>query len=163
MGRWYSRSDVEPPGEGFKNTSHSVQEFYPNGTMTEERQVLSKFKDSGAVSSCYIVGDYSWSISGNVLYQKLLAKNVTVDFVTVNGEDASQLDNGQKVLDIGQKVCAIFGNKKDILKTFSFKIIKIDDKEILYSQVDSDGKEIIKKDFRTQYGMSKYHIRKGVF
>jgi len=154
LGRWYSRSDIEQPEVGIKHIDHSVQEFYPNGTMTEERQVLSKFKDLGYVCSCYIIGDYSWSISGNVLYQKLLAANVTVDFVTENGKDASELE-------FGQKVCGILSQKKNILKIFSYKIIKIDDKEILYSHVDSNGKEIIKKDSRTQYGMFKYHIREA--
>jgi hypothetical protein len=153
VGRWYMRHDFEFPEYDNKTTSHAVQQYYSNGTMTEERQVLGKYKDLGVVSSCYIISDYSWSISGNVLYQKLLATNATLDFYTLNGEDASQLD-------VAQKGCNRLNNNKNILKTYSYKIIKIDDKENLYSQIDSDGKESIQRDLRTQYGMSKYHIPK---
>ena len=151
IGRWYMRKDFDFPEYDNKTTSHAVQEFYPNGTMTEERQILGKFKDAGVVYSCHIVSDYSWSVSGNVLYQKLLATNGTIDFYTLNGEDASPSDFARKICDI---------DKKYILKTSAYKIIKIDDKENLYSQVDSNGKEVIKRDLRTQFDMLKYKIKK---
>ena len=150
-GRWYMRNDLDFPEFDYKTIYHAVQEFYPNGTMTEERQILGKFKDAGVVYSCHIVSDYSWSVSGNVLYQKLLANNGTIEFYTLNGEDASPSDFARKVCDI---------DKKYILKTSAYKIIKIDDKENLYSQVDSNGKEVIKRDLRTQFDMLKYKIKK---
>ena len=39
--------------------------------------------------------------------------------------------------------------------------LRVDEKEIIYSSLDSQGKEVIGTDLRTQYGMSKYKISKS--
>ena len=149
VGRWYMRKD-DPAG---KFTTHAVQEYFLNGTMTEERQTIVRLSESGFITSCYLIKDHSWSMSGNILFQKILASNATVDFVAINGQDMSE----SPYLNAAQEFC---NGNRNTLKTYQFKIIKIDEKENIYSSVDSQGKEVMGKDLRTQYGMSKYKISK---
>lgn len=150
LGRWYVRTD-DLAG---RFTTHAVQEYFLNGTMNEERQTTVRLAQKGFITSCYIIKYYSWSMSGNILFQQLLASNATVDFVAINGQDMSD----SPYLNAAQEFC---NENRNTLKTFQFKIIKVDEKEIIYSSLDSQGKEVIGTDLRTPYGMSKYKISKS--
>ena len=155
VGRWYVRSDVQ--NEGYKFTLHSVQEYFPNGAMTENKQHITKFIEKDLVISCIKIKDYSWSATGNMLYQKPLSENISIDFVTLAG----QVTSDALTLDIAKKVCE--ASKGGLLQTTEFRVKKIDDKENIYSYINDDGVEKFGTDLRTQYRMPKYLIKKGEY
>jgi len=143
LGRWYLQHDFRYGEIDLK--FHAVQEFFANGTMTDEGQVIVKSSAQKMVFSCLTVRDYSWSVSESMLYQKLLMASGAVDFIKIDGKSVDPAN-----YEVAAKICDDL--KGIVLKTQSFRIISIDSQENLYSFTDDDGKEHLMRDRRTKLG-----------
>ena len=116
VGRWYKKTELEK--SGIKITSIYVQEFFPNGTISDQAQNLITMGSTQV--SCLINTAWNWSVTGDTLYQTRVSSLVVPDFIKENGR---KINDPQRLSD----TCNVIRQtaEEDNLTTTAFKIIQI--------------------------------------
>ena len=78
IGKWYHKSDTT--SNNLTMMAQYVQDFLPNGTISEQAQYVTTMGD-GTKLSCLANTNWEWSTSGNKIYQKIVASHVIPDFI----------------------------------------------------------------------------------
>jgi hypothetical protein len=152
IGRWYHKTDTA--SDGFKLMSHNVQDFLPNGTISEQAQYVTTTPD-GLKISCLANTSWEWSATGNKIYQKLVASHVIQDFIRDrNGRPFDDPDLLRQVCEVVKKE-----KSKQQLTTAVFTIIKLDNKVNVYQYQDSKGVTKQATDYRVTQGLSHFKIK----
>jgi hypothetical protein len=152
IGRWYHKTDTA--SDSFKLMSHYVQDFLPNGTISEQAQYVATTPD-GLKISCLANTSWEWSANGNKLYQKLIASHVIPDFI--RDRNNRPFDDP----DLLRQVCEVVKKEKSKqqLTTAVFTIIKLDNKVNVYQYQDSKGVMKESTDYRVTQGLSHFKVR----
>jgi len=150
IGKWYHKSEITQ--QSVTIMAQSVQDFLPNGTISEQAQIISTTKD-GQVS-CLVNSSWEWSVSGNKIYQKKIGLHVIPDYFK---DHRGQFVNNPSALN---EVCEIIKkNRSESLMTTSvFTILKIDSKILNYQYQDSKGSIQESTDHRVNKGLSSYKV-----
>jgi hypothetical protein len=152
IGRWYQKAETKT--DNFSIMAQYVQDFLPNGTISQQTQYITTTPD-GLKISCLVNASWEWSATGNKLYQKLIASHVIQDFI--KDRSGRPFDDPELL----KLVCEIV--KKDKLKqqltTTVFTILKLDNKVNVYQYQDSKG--VIKEatDYRVTQGLSHFKVQ----
>ncbi|MFZ4708289.1 MAG: hypothetical protein ACOYMH_00415 [Zwartia sp.] len=152
IGKWYQKVDTRT--DNFSMMAQYVQDYLPNGTISEQAQYVTTTPD-GLKISCLANTSWEWSVIGNKLYQKLIASHVIQDFIRDrNGRPYDDPDLLRKVCEIVKK-----DKSKRQLTTSVFTIIKLDNKVNVYQHQDSKGVMKEATDYRVTQGLSYFQIK----
>ena len=151
LGKWYHKT--EDTDDNFTLLSQSVQDFLPNGTISEQAQYV--VTNSEARISCLANTTWEWSTSGNKIYQKVTGSHVVPDFI--KDHNGRSMDNTEML----NKMCEIIKKEKSQrqLTTSVFTIIKIDNKVNVYQYQDSKGVIQESTDYRVNQGLSYFKVK----
>jgi hypothetical protein len=151
VGRWYHKS--ENTSDNFTLMSQYVQDFLPNGTISEQAQYVTTTPE--AQMSCLANTTWEWSTSGNKIYQKITASHVIPDFI--KDRSGRPLDNTALL----NQICDIVKKEKSQrqLTTAVFTIIKLDNKVNVYQHQDSKGVIQESTDYRVNQGLSYFKVK----
>ena len=152
VGKWYHKT--EDTSDNFTLMSQYVQDFLPNGTISEQAQYVTTTGD-GVKISCLANTDWEWSASGNKIYQKIIASHVIPDFI--KDRSGRSIDDPELL----KQVCEVVKKDKSQrqLTTSVFTIIKLDNKVNVYQYQDSKG--VIKEstDYRVNQGLAQFRVK----
>lgn len=152
IGRWYQKAENRT--NSFSVMAQYVQDFLPNGTISQQTQYVTTTPD-GLKISCLVNASWEWSATGNKIYQKLIASHVIQDFI--RDRNGRPFDDPELL----KLVCEII--KKDKLKqqltTTVFTIIKLDNKVNVYQYLDSKGVIAEATDYRVTQGLSHFQVK----
>jgi len=152
LGKWYHKSDTT--SDNFSMMAQYVQDFLPNGTISEQAQYVTTMGD-GTKLSCLANTNWEWSTSGNKIYQKIIASHVIPDFI--KDRNGTPIDNPELL----RQVCEVVKKDKSQrqLTTSVFTIIKIDNKVNVYQYQDSRGILQESTDYRVNQGLSYFKVK----
>jgi hypothetical protein len=152
IGRWYHKTDST--SDNFRLMAQYVQDFLPNGTISEQAQYVTTTAD-GLKLSCLANTSWEWSATGNKIYQKVIASHVIPDFI--KDRDGRPIDNPELL----NQVCEVVKKEKSQrqLTTSVFTIIKLDNKVNVYQYQDSKGVIQESTDYRVNQGLSDFKVR----
>jgi len=152
IGKWYQKVDTRT--ENFSIMAQYVQDFLPNGTISEQAQYVTTTAD-GLKISCLANTSWEWSATGNKIYQKLIASHVVQDFIRDrNGRPYNDPDLLRQVCEIVKR-----DKSKRQLTTSVFTIIKLDNKVNVYQYQDSKGVIREATDYRVNQGLSHFKFK----
>jgi hypothetical protein len=149
VGKWYHKSDTT--SNNFSMMAQYVQDFLPNGTISEQAQYVTTIED-GTKLSCLANTNWEWSTSGNKIYQKVIASHVIPDFI--KDRNGRPIDNPELL----KQICDVVKKDKSQrqLTTSVFTIIKLDNKVNVYQFQDSKGVLQESTDYRVNQGLSYF-------
>ena len=152
VGKWYHKSDTT--SDNFSMMAQYVQDFLPNGTISEQAQYVTTMGD-GTKISCLANTNWEWSTSGNKIYQKIIASHVIPDFI--KDRNGRPIDDPELL----RQVCEVVKKDKSQrqLTTSVFTIIKLDNKVNVYQYQDSKGVLQESTDYRVNQGLSYFKVR----
>ena len=150
VGNWYKKSQTNK--DGVNITTMYVQEFLPDGTISEQTQYLISYQTIQA--SCIKNTSWEWYAEGNMLYQKRLNNVVTPDFLKENG---IKIYDDQKL----NNVCNIIRKDADETKllTSSFRVLSIDQTKVDYQYKDDNGNWITTTDYKVPQRFGYFRVR----
>jgi hypothetical protein len=152
IGKWYQKVDTRT--DNISMMAHYVQDFLPNGTISEQAQYVTTTAD-GLKISCLANTSWEWSATGNKIYQKLIASHVVQDFIRDrNGRPYNDPDLLRQVCEIVKR-----DKSKRQLTTSVFTIIKLDNKVNVYQYQDSKGVIREATDYRVNQGLSHFKFK----
>ena len=152
IGKWYHKSDTT--SDNFTMMAQYVQDFLPNGTISEQAQYVTTLGD-GTKLSCLANTNWEWSTSGNKIYQKIVASHVIPDFI--KDRQGRPIDDPELL----RQVCEVVKKDKSErqLTTSAFTIIKLDNKINVYQYQDSKGVLQESTDYRVNQGLSHFKVK----
>lgn len=152
IGKWYQKADTK--SENFSIMAQYVQDFLPNGTISEQAQYVTTTPD-GLKISCLANTSWEWSANGNKIYQKLIASHVIPDFI--RDRHGRPFDDPELL----RQVCEVVKKDKSKrqLTTTVFTIIKLDNKVNVYQYQDSKGVTKQATDYRVTQGLSHFKVK----
>ena len=152
FGKWYHKSDTT--SNNFTMMAQYVQDFLPNGTISEQAQYVTTMGD-GTKLSCLANTNWEWSTSGNKIYQKIVASHVIPDFI--KDRQGRPIDDPELL----RQVCEVVKKDKSQrqLTTSVFTIIKLDNKVNVYQYQDSKGVLQESTDYRVNQGLSYFKVK----
>ena len=152
IGKWYHKSDTT--SDNFTMMAQYVQDFLPNGTISEQAQYVTTMGD-GTKLSCLANTNWEWSTSGNKIYQKIVASHVIPDFI--KDRQGRPIDDPELL----RQVCEVVKKDKSErqLTTSVFTIIKLDNKVNVYQYQDSKGVLQESTDYRVNQGLSHFKVK----
>jgi len=152
IGKWYHKTDTT--SDNFSVMAQYVQDFLPNGTISEQAQYVTTTWD-GVKISCLANTSWEWSTSGNKIYQKIIASHVVADFI--KDRSGRPIDDPQLL----NQVCEVVKKDKSTrqLTTAVFTIIKLDNKVNVYQYRDSKGVLQESTDYRVNQGLSYFKVK----
>ena len=152
IGKWYHKSDTT--SNNFTMMAQYVQDFLPNGTISEQAQYVTTMGD-GTKLSCLANTNWEWSTSGNKIYQKIVASHVIPDFI--KDRQGRPIDDPELL----RQVCEVVKKDKSQrqLTTSVFTIIKLDNKVNVYQYQDSKGVLQESTDYRVNQGLSYFKVK----
>ena len=152
IGKWYHKTDSTT--ENITMMAQYVQDFLPNGTISEQAQYVTTTRD-GLKISCLANTSWEWSASGNKIYQKIIASHVIPDFI--KDRSGRPLDDPELL----RQVCDVVKKDKSErqLTTSVFTIIKLDNKVNVYQYQDSKGVLQESTDYRVNQGLSYFKVK----
>ena len=152
IGKWYHKSDTT--SDNFTMMAQYVQDFLPNGTISEQAQYVTTLGD-GTKLSCLANTNWEWSTSGNKIYQKIVASHVIPDFI--KDRQGRPIDDPELL----RQVCEVVKKDKSErqLTTSVFTIIKLDNKINVYQYQDSKGVLQESTDYRVNQGLSYFKVK----
>ncbi len=152
IGKWYHKSDTT--SDNFTMMAQYVQDFLPNGTISEQAQYVTTLGD-GTKLSCLANTNWEWSTSGNKIYQKIVASHVIPDFI--KDRQGRPIDDPELL----RQVCEVVKKDKSErqLTTSVFTIIKLDNKINVYQYQDSKGVLQESTDYRVNQGLSHFKVK----
>ena len=152
IGKWYQKVDTRT--DSFSMMAQYVQDYLPNGTISEQAQYVTTTPD-GLKISCLANTSWEWSVIGNKIYQKLIASHVIQDFIRDrNGRPYDDPNLLRQVCEIVKK-----DKSKRQLTTSVFTIIKLDNKVNVYQYQDSKGVMKEATDYRVNQGLSHFIVK----
>jgi len=152
IGKWYQKVDTRT--DNFSMMAQYVQDYLPNGTISEQAQYVTTTPD-GLKISCLANTSWEWSVIGNKIYQKLIASHVIQDFIRDrNGRPYDDPNLLRQVCEIVKK-----DKSKRQLTTSVFTIIKLDNKVNVYQYQDSKGVMKEATDYRVNQGLSHFIVK----
>ncbi len=152
IGKWYHKSDTT--SNNLTMMAQYVQDFLPNGTISEQAQYVTTMGD-GTKLSCLANTNWEWSTSGNKIYQKIVASHVIPDFI--KDRQGRPIDDPELL----RQVCEVVKKDKSQrqLTTSVFTIIKLDNKVNVYQYQDSKGVLQESTDYRVNQGLSYFKVK----
>ena len=152
IGKWYHKSDTT--SNNLTMMAQYVQDFLPNGTISEQAQYVTTLGD-GTKLSCLANTNWEWSTSGNKIYQKIVASHVIPDFI--KDRQGRPIDDPELL----RQVCEVVKKDKSErqLTTSVFTIIKLDNKINVYQYQDSKGVLQESTDYRVNQGLSYFKVK----
>ncbi len=152
IGKWYHKSDTT--SNNLTMMAQYVQDFLPNGTISEQAQYVTTLGD-GTKLSCLANTNWEWSTSGNKIYQKIVASHVIPDFI--KDRQGRPIDDPELL----RQVCEVVKKDKSErqLTTSVFTIIKLDNKINVYQYQDSKGVLQESTDYRVNQGLSHFQVK----
>lgn len=152
IGKWYHKSDTT--SNNLTMMAQYVQDFLPNGTISEQAQYVTTMGD-GTKLSCLANTNWEWSTSGNKIYQKIVASHVIPDFI--KDRQGRPIDDPELL----RQVCEVVKKDKSErqLTTSVFTIIKLDNKVNVYQYQDSKGVLQESTDYRVNQGLSHFKVK----
>lgn len=152
IGKWYHKSDTT--SNNLTMMAQYVQDFLPNGTISEQAQYVTTMGD-GTKLSCLANTNWEWSTSGNKIYQKIVASHVIPDFI--KDRQGRPIDDPELL----RQVCEVVKKDKSQrqLTTSVFTIIKLDNKINVYQYQDSKGVLQESTDYRVNQGLSYFKVK----
>ncbi len=152
IGKWYHKSDTT--SNNLTMMAQYVQDFLPNGTISEQAQYVTTMGD-GTKLSCLANTNWEWSTSGNKIYQKIVASHVIPDFI--KDRQGRPIDDPELL----RQVCEVVKKDKSErqLTTSAFTIIKLDNKINVYQYQDSKGVLQESTDYRVNQGLSHFKVK----
>ncbi len=152
IGKWYHKSDTT--SNNLTMMAQYVQDFLPNGTISEQAQYVTTLGD-GTKLSCLANTNWEWSTSGNKIYQKIVASHVIPDFI--KDRQGRPIDDPELL----RQVCEVVKKDKSErqLTTSVFTIIKLDNKINVYQYQDSKGVLQESTDYRVNQGLSHFKVK----
>ncbi len=152
IGKWYHKSDTT--SNNLTMMAQYVQDFLPNGTISEQAQYVTTMGD-GTKLSCLANTNWEWSTSGNKIYQKIVASHVIPDFI--KDRQGRPIDDPELL----RQVCEVVKKDKSErqLTTSVFTIIKLDNKINVYQYQDSKGVLQESTDYRVNQGLSHFQVK----
>ncbi len=152
IGKWYHKSDTT--SNNLTMMAQYVQDFLPNGTISEQAQYVTTLGD-GTKLSCLANTNWEWSTSGNKIYQKIVASHVIPDFI--KDRQGRPIDDPELL----RQVCEVVKKDKSQrqLTTSVFTIIKLDNKVNVYQYQDSKGVLQESTDYRVNQGLSHFKVK----
>ena len=152
IGKWYHKSDTT--SNNLTMMAQYVQDFLPNGTISEQAQYVTTMGD-GTKLSCLANTNWEWSTSGNKIYQKIVASHVIPDFI--KDRQGRPIDDPELL----RQVCEVVKKDKSQrqLTTSVFTIIKLDNKVNVYQYQDSKGVLQESTDYRVNQGLSHFKVK----
>ena len=152
IGKWYHKSDTT--SNNLTMMAQYVQDFLPNGTISEQAQYVTTLGD-GTKLSCLANTNWEWSTSGNKIYQKIVASHVIPDFI--KDRQGRPIDDPELL----RQVCEVVKKDKSErqLTTSVFTIIKLDNKVNVYQYQDSKGVLQESTDYRVNQGLSYFKVK----
>ncbi len=152
IGKWYHKSDTT--SDNLTMMAQYVQDFLPNGTISEQAQYVTTLGD-GTKLSCLANTNWEWSTSGNKIYQKIVASHVLPDFI--KDRQGRPIDDPELL----RQVCEVVKKDKSErqLTTSVFTIIKLDNKINVYQYQDSKGVLQESTDYRVNQGLSHFKVK----
>ena len=152
IGKWYHKSDTT--SNNLTMMAQYVQDFLPNGTISEQAQYVTTLGD-GTKLSCLANTNWEWSTSGNKIYQKIVASHVLPDFI--KDRQGRPIDDPELL----RQVCEVVKKDKSErqLTTSVFTIIKLDNKINVYQYQDSKGVLQESTDYRVNQGLSHFKVK----
>ena len=152
IGKWYHKSDTT--SNNLTMMAQYVQDFLPNGTISEQAQYVTTLGD-GTKLSCLANTNWEWSTSGNKIYQKIVASHVIPDFI--KDRQGRPIDDPELL----RQVCEVVKKDKSQrqLTTSVFTIIKLDNKVNVYQYQDSKGVLQESTDYRVNQGLSYFKVK----
>ena len=152
IGKWYQKVDTRT--DNISIMAQYVQDFLPNGTISEQAQYVTTTPD-GLKISCLANTSWEWSATDNKIYQKLIASHVIQDFIRDrNGRPYNDPDLLRQICENLKKV-----KSKRQLTTSVFTIIKLDNKVNVYQYQDSKGVIREATDYRVNQGLSHFQVK----
>ena len=150
--KWYHKSDTT--SNNLTMMAQYVQDFLPNGTISEQAQYVTTMGD-GTKLSCLANTNWEWSTSGNKIYQKIVASHVIPDFI--KDRQGRPIDDPELL----RQVCEVVKKDKSQrqLTTSVFTIIKLDNKVNVYQYQDSKGVLQESTDYRVNQGLSYFKVK----
>ena len=152
IGKWYHKT--ESTSENITMMAQYVQDFLPNGTISEQAQYVTTTRD-GLKMSCLANTSWEWSESGNQIYQKIIASHVIPDFI--RDRSGKPFDDPELL----KQVCDVVKKDKSErqLTTSVFTIVKLDNKVNVYQYQDSKGAIKESTDYRVNQGLAQYKVK----
>ena len=152
IGKWYRK--IESKHDNFTLMAQYVQDFLPNGTISEQAQFVTTTWD-GQQMSCLANTTWEWSANNNQIYQKIIATHIIPDFIK---DSSGRLINNPGLLN---QICDIVKKDKSErqLTTSVFTIIKLDNKVNVYQYQDSKGAIQESTDYRVNQGLSYFRVK----
>lgn len=151
IGRWYRKFETNKSGVSIMR--QYVQDFLPNGTISQQTQWITTTPDGQ--SSCLVNTSWEWTAVGNKIYQKKTAVHVTPDFL--------KNSSGQFVNDSAKakQACQPIQNieSESVLTTTVFTILRLDDKVNMTQYTNSTGTVTESTDYRVTQGLAHFKIK----
>lgn len=151
IGRWYRK--LETNTRGATIVRQYVQDFLPNGTISQQSQWVTTTPDGQ--SSCLVNTSWEWTAVGNKIYQKKTAVHVTPDFL--KNSSGQFVNDSASVRQACQPVQNI--ESESLLTTTVFTILRLDDKVNVTQYTNSTGGLSESTDYRVTQGLAHFKIK----
>lgn len=155
LGRWYS--EINRDDEGMVSKFIGVTEYFRNGSVNYEGQIISYAKDEPEVSYyCGHNATYTWQIKKEYLYQTMRDAKVFPNYVKQKGDELSNPQDIQTLLEFCAEIQRFYRDENPKGKTEEYRLIQINDESLIYSYKDDNGKPVIETEARTERGFGSY-------
>lgn len=155
LGRWYSeigRDDAEMVTKFI-----GVTEYFRNGTVNYEGQIISYVKDDPDVSYyCGHNATYTWQIKKEHLYQTMIDAKVFPNSVKENGKELTSSDDIQILLEFCADIQRYYRDESPRGRTEEYLLIQVNDERMIYQYKDENGKPVVETETRTERGFGPF-------
>ncbi|NDY81616.1 hypothetical protein G3I67_00075 [Orrella sp. NBD-18] len=155
LGRWYSeitRDDAE-----MLTKFIGVTEYFRNGTVNYEGQIISYVKDDPNVSYyCGHNATYTWQIKKEHLYQTMVDAKVFPNYVKEQGNELNSAEDIQTLLEFCAEIQRFYRDESPKGKTEEYGLIQITDERMIYQYKDENGKPVVETETKTERGFGPF-------